>query len=164
MSSNNKVAEWYRKSLMGDKESLVRLVSAQRSGKALRFYPDGRHGADDEGLVAVMVVPWMKGKTWGISVHLGRATRRVHLRRLQAVQMVRELTKRESPTGPELPSVGVLTSPTGGFIELRLPTAVDWLQMSLPQANGLGQLIRAGLFDTAECNEGVEALNHMMTA
>lgn len=164
MSSNKQVSDWYRRSLSGDKESLVRLIASQRSGKALRFYPDGRSGPEDEGLVAVMVVPWMKGKTWGISIHLGRATRRVQLRRMQAVQVVRELTKRESDTGPELPSLGVLPGPKGEYIELRLPTAVNWLQMSLPQANGLGQLIRASLFDTAECNEGVTALNHMMTA
>lgn len=49
------VADLYENILAGDRESLDELISRQQSGRSLRFYPEGRSGPEDEGMIPIVI-------------------------------------------------------------------------------------------------------------
>ena len=49
------VSELFKAATDGDNDALDELIERQQDGKALRYYPNGRRGALDEGLVPVKI-------------------------------------------------------------------------------------------------------------
>lgn len=49
------VADLYTKIVAGDREALNELIERQQSGRSLRFYPDGRNGPNDDGMIPIVV-------------------------------------------------------------------------------------------------------------
>ncbi len=49
------VSDLYRMIKSGDDDALEHLIDRQQKGRCLRYYPDGRQGADDFGMIPVYI-------------------------------------------------------------------------------------------------------------
>ena len=52
---NMHVKDLYSQIISGDREALDELIERQQSGRSLRFYPDGRSGPQDEGMIPIVI-------------------------------------------------------------------------------------------------------------
>ena len=67
------VSDLYKSATNGDDEALDELIDRQQAGKALRYYPEGRKSAFDEGLVPVKI----ESIGGSVVIRSGRPTKRV---------------------------------------------------------------------------------------
>lgn len=71
------VSELYKAATNGDDDALDELIDRQQAGRALRYYPEGRRSAFDEGLVPVKI----ESANGSVIVRSGRPDRRVAISR-----------------------------------------------------------------------------------
>lgn len=67
------VSDLYKSATDGDDEALDELIDRQQAGRALRYYPEGRKSAFDEGLVPVKI----ESTGGSVVIRSGRPTKRV---------------------------------------------------------------------------------------
>lgn len=67
------VSELYAAARKGNDAALTELIDRQQDGRSLRYYPDGRKGPEDEGLVPVQI----ESKDGFLSIRSGRPNRKI---------------------------------------------------------------------------------------
>ena len=70
---NMHVSELYEAAKEGDDDALTELIDRQQDGRALRYYPDGRRDAYDEGVVPVQI----ESKDGLLSIRSGRPSKEI---------------------------------------------------------------------------------------
>lgn len=83
------VSDLYTMVLSGNKDALEELVDRQQEGRALRFYPSGRAGAEDDGLVVV----WMESKDGAVEIRSGRPARKISIKKDTVLEWMKGIPK-----------------------------------------------------------------------
>jgi len=73
------IADVYDQCLKGDADAMSEVIDRQQEGKGLRYYPEGRDGAYDDGIVCVRVFLDYSSVVPALTIRSGRPSRAVYI-------------------------------------------------------------------------------------
>ena len=82
--SDMHVSELYLHVIDGDSDAITEMINRQQSGRALRFYPEGREDVDDDGFVTVQVT----SRQGIVSIRSGRPSRSIRIDKETAIEWI----------------------------------------------------------------------------
>lgn len=158
---NHEAAQLYQRVMQGDESASRELIQLQRNGRALRYYPNGRKGPDDDGVVGFSIDVCMFEGSPHLRISSGVKTRTAAIPRDIAIRLVRKIEGLPVPL--LMDDCDVAVGFHDGKVILIMPSEdIEWF-LTIPQALGLTSRIADVLMEQTR-GQGLGAINDLMDA
>lgn len=155
MSDHDEIKELFDQAMEGDGSAVAQILEMQQQGRALRYYPMGRDGADDLGAVAVSAIV----KATGTTIKFGMQSRLIGFPRKHAIQLVKNI--HELHSDKEMRECRLRAVVHDSDIYLVLPTLDNTWQFTPEESVHIAAEVRDALLELASM-EGLEAIDKLL--